>query len=118
MKAIYILTAAGVLALSTAMFVGCNTDSTGRTQKAAAAATSAAQQIYVAPGKLDDYYAILSGGQSGSMFVYGIPSCRFIKEIAVFEPRAGQGYANNQGSASYRRLAASGPMWVTHIIRF
>src|SRR6266545_1055390 len=83
MKTITILTFAGGLALSAALFTGCNSDSTGRQQKAAAAASSAAQQIYVAPGKLDEYYAILSGGQSGSMFVYGIPSCRFIKEIAV-----------------------------------
>src|SRR5678815_1541830 len=45
------------------------------------------------------------------MFVYGIPSCRYIKEIPVFEPRAGQGYANNPGSESYKRLVATGPMW-------
>src|SRR5689334_19514427 len=111
MKSIYILSITGTLALGAALFLGCNTDSTGRKQKAAAAATTAAQQVYVALGKLDDYYAILSGGQSGSMFVYGVPSCRLIKEIAVFEPRAGQGYANNPGSESYKRLAASGPMW-------
>jgi nitrous-oxide reductase len=102
---------AGTLAIGAIAFVGCNSDATANKQKAAAAASSAAQQIYVAPGKLDEYYAILSGGQSGSMFVYGIPSCRFIKEIAVFEPRAGQGYANNPGSESYKRLAATGPMW-------
>ena len=65
----------------------------------------------MAPGKLDDYYAFLSGGQSGSVFVYGIPSCRFIKEIPIFEPRAGLGYANNPGSDTYKRLAASGPLW-------
>ena len=111
MKQRYLLPCAGVLALAGAMFAGCNSDSTGKTQKASAASSSAAQQVYVAPGKLDDYYAILSGGQSGSMFVYGIPSCRLIKEIAVFEPRAGLGYANNPGSESYKRLAASGPMW-------
>src|SRR4029078_5628932 len=45
------------------------------------------------------------------MFVYVIPSCRFIKEIGVFEPRAGQGYANNPRCESYKRLAGSGPMW-------
>src|SRR6266511_6436295 len=111
MKTISILTVVAALAIGAVAFLGCNSDSTSRKHKSAAAAASAAQQVYVAPGKLDDYYAILSGGQSGSMFVYGIPSCRFIKEIAVFEPRAGQGYANNPGSESYKRLAASGPMW-------
>jgi nitrous-oxide reductase len=111
MKLTSILAIIGAVATGAVLFVGCNSDSTANKQKAAAAASSAAQQVYVAPGKLDDYYAILSGGQSGSMFVYGVPSCRFIKEIPVFEPRAGQGYANNPGSESYKRLAATGPMW-------
>src|SRR5262245_21890782 len=97
--------------LAAVLFAGCNSDTTVKRDKAAAQSASAAQQVYVPPGKLDDYYAILSGGQSGSVFVYGIPSCRFIKEIAIFEPRAGLGYANNPGSESYKRLAASGPMW-------
>ena len=91
--------------------MGCNSDNTTKQEKAAAQSASAAQQVYVAPGKLDDYYAFLSGGQSGSVFVYGIPSCRFIKEIPIFEPRAGLGYANNPGSETYKRLAATGPLW-------
>src|ERR1051326_8804036 len=108
MKMKLILAALGATAF---VFTGCNSDSTGKQQKAAAQAATAAQQVYVAPGKLDDYYAILSGGQSGSVFVYGIPSCRLIKEIPIFEPRAGLGYANNPGSESYKRLVASGPLW-------
>src|SRR5215813_1596214 len=100
-----------LITLAPFAFMACNSDHTGKKEKAAAEAASAAQQIYVPPGKLDEYYAILSGGQSGSVFVYGIPSCRFIKEIPIFEPRAGLGYANNPGSESYKRLAASGPMW-------
>src|SRR6476646_3131505 len=100
-----------ILAAASFLFAGCNSDTTARREKAAAQTATAAQQVYVPPGKLDEYYAILSGGQSGSVFVYGIPSCRFIKEIPIFEPRAGAGYANNPGSESYRRLAASGPLW-------
>src|ERR1044071_2609550 len=111
MKTTTILSILGAIALSAAVLIGCNSDRPDGKQRASEAAFSAAQQVYVPPGKLDDYYAILSGGQSGSMFVYGIPSCRFIKEIAVFEPRAGLGYANNPGSESYKRLAASGPLW-------
>jgi nitrous-oxide reductase len=98
-----------LLALAPVVLVGCHPDP--KQQKAEAQAASAAQQVYVAPGKLDDYYAFLSGGQSGSVFVYGIPSCRFIKEIPIFEPRAGLGYANNPGSDTYKRLAATGPLW-------
>ncbi|HYG21368.1 MAG TPA: cupredoxin domain-containing protein [Verrucomicrobiae bacterium] len=100
-----------LLALAPMAFTGCNSDTTARQQKTAAQNASAAQLTYVAPGKLDDYYAILSGGQSGSVFVYGLPSCRFIKEIPIFEPRAALGYANNPGSETYKRLAATGPLW-------
>src|SRR5215472_5873704 len=98
-------------ALGLVLLAGCNSDSTAKKAKEANQNASAAQQVYVAPGKLDDYYAFLSGGQSGSIFVYGIPSCRFITEIPIFEPRAGQGYANNPNSETYKRLAASGPFW-------
>jgi nitrous-oxide reductase len=98
-------------AIAPLMFAGCNSDTTAKHEKAAAQSASAAQQVYVAPGKLDDYYAFLSGGQSGSVFVYGIPSCRFIKEIPIFEPRAALGYANNPGSETYKHLAATGPLW-------
>src|SRR5690242_15724173 len=108
MKKLTLLTTIATAAL---VLAGCYSDSDAKNQKNAAQAVTDAQQVYVAPGKLDDYYAILSGGQSGSAFVYGIPSCRFIKEIPIFEPRAGLGYANNPGSESYKRLAASGPMW-------
>src|SRR6476469_4605844 len=100
-----------ILAVAPIAFVACNSDQTAKKEKAAAQNMSSAQQVYVPPGKLDDYYAFLSGGQSGSVFVYGVPSCRFIKEIPIFEPRAGLGYANNPGSESYKRLADSGPLW-------
>jgi nitrous-oxide reductase len=93
------------------LLAGCNSDSTAKKAKEANQNASSAQQVYVAPGKLDDYYAFLSGGQSGSIFVYGIPSCRFITEIPIFEPRAGLGYANNPNSESYKRLGATGPLW-------
>jgi nitrous-oxide reductase len=108
MKTFQTLTSA---ALGLVFLAGCNSDSTAKKAKEASQNASSAQQVYVAPGKLDDYYAFLSGGQSGSVFVYGIPSCRFITEIPIFEPRAGQGYANNPNSESYKRLAASGPLW-------
>ncbi|MCL5743945.1 MAG: TAT-dependent nitrous-oxide reductase, partial [Acidobacteria bacterium] len=101
-------TFAAVLALT---FTACDSGSTPHPPRGGARQVSDAERVYVAPGKLDDYYAFLSGGQSGSVFVYGIPSCRFLKEIPIFEPRAGLGYANNPGSESYRRLHETGPMW-------
>lgn len=57
--------------------------------------SSAAEKVYVAPGEHDDYYAFLSGGYSGNLTVYGLPSGRLFKEIPVFSqfPTSGYGYS-------------------------
>ena len=52
----------------------------------------AAIATYVAPGDLDEFYVFYSGGQSGSVFVAGIPSMRHIATIPVFTPYPGNGY--------------------------
>ena len=56
---------------------------------------SAAEKVYVAPGEHDSYYAFLSGGYSGNLTVYGLPSGRMFKEIPVFSqfPTSGYGYS-------------------------
>jgi len=51
-----------------------------------------AEQVYVAPGELDDYYLLSSGGHSGQLFVYGIPSMRKIRTVPVFTPDPATGY--------------------------
>ena len=43
----------------------------------------AAQKTYVAPGDLDEYYLFSSGGHSGQVYVYGVPSMRHISTIPV-----------------------------------
>ena len=55
----------------------------------------AAQRVYVAPGAYDEYYAFLSGGFSGQVSVYGLPSGRRLKTIPVFSqhPENGWGYS-------------------------
>ncbi len=55
----------------------------------------AAQQAYVAPGEYDEYYAFLSGGFSGQITAYGLPSGRLLREIPVFSkyPENGYGYS-------------------------
>ncbi|HJV65318.1 MAG TPA: Sec-dependent nitrous-oxide reductase [Geomonas sp.] len=53
---------------------------------------SAADEVYVKPGDHDKYYAFLSGGHSGQVYVYGIPSGRLLNEIPVFSPYARTGY--------------------------
>ena len=37
-------------------------------------------------GKKDEYLVFSSGGQSGLVIVYGVPSMRILKYIAVFNP--------------------------------
>jgi len=52
----------------------------------------AAAKTYTPTGGRDEYLAFSSGGQSGQVLVYGIPSMRILKYIAVFTPEPWQGY--------------------------
>jgi len=55
----------------------------------------AAKKVYVAPGDKDEFYAFMSGGFSGHVSVYGLPSGRLFKVINVFaqSPETGYGYS-------------------------
>ncbi|MCW3113000.1 MAG: nosZ, partial [Segetibacter sp.] len=57
--------------------------------------SDAAQKSYVAPGKYDEFYNFVSGGFSGQMSVYGLPSGRLLRVIPVFsqDPQEGYGYS-------------------------
>ncbi len=52
----------------------------------------AAAKTYVPTGKRDEFLAFSSGGQSGQVIVYGIPSMRILKYIGVFTPEPWQAY--------------------------
>ncbi len=52
----------------------------------------AAQKTYVAPGDLDEYYMFASGGHSGNVYVYGVPSMRHLSTIPVYTPYPATGY--------------------------
>src|SRR3990170_2787405 len=58
----------------------------------------AAQKTYVAPGDLDEYYMFSSGGHSGQVYVYGLPSMRHISTIPVFSPYSATGYGFDDDS--------------------
>ncbi len=75
------------------LFSGCNPGGGSATN--GALSSSAAEKVYVAPGEQDAYYAFLSGGYSGNLTVYGLPSGRMFKEIPVFSqfPTSGYGYS-------------------------
>ena len=47
------------------------------------------------PGKYDEFYDFVSGGFSGQMSVYGLPSGRLLRVIPVFskDPQDGYGYS-------------------------
>ena len=53
-----------------------------------------ASQVYIEPGKWDEYYYFVSGGFSGQIAAYGIPSGRLLRVIPVYSvnPENGWGY--------------------------
>lgn len=55
----------------------------------------AADRVYVKPGEYDEFYAIISGGFSGQISFYGLPSGRLLKVVPVFSqnPENGYGYS-------------------------
>jgi len=51
-----------------------------------------AAKTYNPTGGRDEFIVFSSGGQSGQVIVYGVPSMRLLKYIAVFTPEPWQGY--------------------------
>ena len=82
----------GVAAMAGMLFAACST----RTPSAGLAAGDAATRVYVAPGQKDEFYSFLSGGFSGQMAVYGLPSGRLIKQVPVFSQHAENGWGYNE----------------------
>lgn len=56
---------------------------------------NAAAKVYVAPGNYDEFYNFVSGGFSGQLSVYGLPSGRLLRVVPVFsvDPEKGWGYS-------------------------
>lgn len=80
---------AGFAAAAAFIFTGCPS------QKGMMDNSDAASKVYVAPGEYDEYYAFLSGGYSGQLSVWGLPSARMLKVIPVFsqDPESAYGYS-------------------------
>lgn len=79
---------AALIVLMGAAFMACDSP------KESGAAGDAASRVYVAPGTHDEIYAFMSGGFSGQMSVYGLPSGRLFRVIPIFsqDPEKGWGY--------------------------
>ena len=67
----------------------------------------AAEAVYVRPGQHDEFYNIVSGGFSGNVSVYGLPSGRLFRQIPVFSqfPECGWGYSEETRLGNVRSLA-------------
>ncbi|MEZ5030411.1 MAG: Sec-dependent nitrous-oxide reductase [Saprospiraceae bacterium] len=63
---------------------------------AGAISGDAASAVYVPPGQYDEFYAFMSGGFSGQVGVYGLPSGRLLRVIPVFSVDAEKGYGFNE----------------------
>ena len=79
-----------LLVLAATIFNSCKPKNAG-----SAVNSDAASKSYVAPGKYDEFYNFVSGGFSGQMSVYGLPSGRLLRVIPIFsvDPEKGYGYS-------------------------
>jgi len=81
----------GVAAATTALlFNACKPKGAGN-----AVSGNAAEKAYVQPGQHDEFYNFVSGGFSGQLSVYGLPSGRLLRVIPVFslDPEKGWGFS-------------------------
>lgn len=86
--------AVAVLVAAAALAIFCAPKAPGAKKgtRGASDLAVAAEKTYVAPGDLDEYYMFSSGGHSGQIYVYGIPSMRHISTIPVYSPYPATGY--------------------------
>lgn len=96
MKHTFILSMTVILTVG--LLSGCGKDKTGGRTDARSDVQTAALKTYVAPGDMDKYYIFKSGGHSGQVYVYGVPSMRHISTIPVFTPYPATGYGFDKES--------------------
>ncbi|QQS35042.1 MAG: Sec-dependent nitrous-oxide reductase [Ignavibacteriales bacterium] len=77
-----------IVAVIIVSYIGCNNSKQSFSG-------DVSSQVYVAPGTYDEFYTFMSGGFSGQMTVYGLPSGRKFKVMSVFaqNPETGYGYS-------------------------
>ena len=75
--------------------IGCENKSDSSKQ-GGALSSDVASQVYVPPGEYDEFYGFMSGGFSGQIGVYGLPSGRLLKVIPVFSVDPEKGYGFNE----------------------
>lgn len=90
MKKIFYSVAIVSFLLGLVLMNSCKPKNTG-----SAVSGDAASKAFVPPGSYDELYNFVSGGFSGQMAVYGLPSGRLFRVIPVFsvDPEKGWGYS-------------------------
>ena len=80
----------GLFFVTIVTLVNCKPKNAGN-----AVSADAAQKAYVAPGKYDEFYNFVSGGFSGQLSTYGLPSGRLLRVVPVFsvDPEKGYGFS-------------------------
>lgn len=83
----------GFMFTAIGLFTACAGDNPNASKSSGALGnSSAAEEVYVAPGEHDEFYAFMSGGFSGQVSVVGLPSGRLFRRIPVFSVDAEKGY--------------------------
>lgn len=86
-----------IMGLALSLFItSCGKSSNSMSAKLGALDSNAAERVYVAPGDHDEFYAFVSGGFSGQLSVYGLPSGRLFKVIPVFSVDSEKAYGFNE----------------------
>ena len=85
-----------VMTIAATLLIGSGLQSCRPEKKGPSVDENAAQKVYVAPGEYDEFYDFVSGGFSGQVTVYGIPSGRLLKVIPVFSQNGENGYGYNE----------------------
>ena len=82
-----------------------------------AGTAGAAAENDVAPGQLDEYYGIWSGGQSGEVRILGLPSMRELVRVPVFNTdfAVGWGITNESKRVRGENAPAGGDLHHPHV---
>jgi nitrous-oxide reductase len=97
MKRILIYSSFVALTLAVALVLSNSSCSTNESaNNSGALEGNVAQLSFVAPGEYDEFYGFFSGGFSGQVGVYGIPSGRLLRVIPVFSVDPEKGYGFNE----------------------
>ena len=73
--------------------------------------SDAPSRVYVPPGQHDEFYAFLSGGFSGQLTVYGLPSGRLFRRIPVFSADGETGYGYSEETKAMLQTSFGSIPW-------